>query len=128
MHWTDLVALLSLLQYFAFMVLVGRARGRYGVKAPAVSGNEFFERYFRVQMNTLELMLIFLPALYLAAVYWSPHWAAAVGAIYLVGRLIYLQSYVKDPASRGLGYALSAGPALVLLGGALVGLVMTARH
>jgi hypothetical protein len=77
------------------------ARGRYGVKAPAVTG-PMFERAYRVQMNTLELMVLFIPALYLAARYWPPAWAAAVGAVYGVGRLLYRAACLRDPASRGL--------------------------
>ena len=125
MAHVDIVTALALFQFFAFALLVGRARGKYGVKAPAVTGHEMFERAFRVQMNTLELLVIFIPGLYLAAKYWSPHLAAAVGAIYLIGRIIYAVNYVANPAGRGLGFALSLGPALTLLGAALVGAVIS---
>jgi uncharacterized membrane protein YecN with MAPEG domain len=115
MNLVDIVAALALLQYLVFGGLVGRARGRYGVKAPAVTGSEMFERAYRVQMNTLELLVALLPALYLAARYWPPAFAAAAGAVYLVGRLIYAQAYVKDPARRGLGFLLSIAPVFVLV-------------
>jgi uncharacterized membrane protein YecN with MAPEG domain len=115
MNLVDIVAALALLQYLVFGGLVGRARGRYGVKAPAVTGSEMFERAYRVQMNTLELLVALLPALYLAARYWPPAFAAAAGAVYLVGRLIYAQAYVKDPARRGLGFMLSIAPVFVLV-------------
>lgn len=105
---------LALVQFAAFGILVGRARGRYGVKAPATSGHEVFDRYFRVQMNTLELLVILIPALLLAPQYLAAHWVAAVGAVYLVGRLIYLRAYVADPARRALGFGLSFFPALLL--------------
>lgn len=124
MAWIDLVAVLALLQFVGFGVLVGGARGKYGVKAPAVSGHEMFERVYRVQMNTLEQLVVFLPALYLAAKYWPPALVAGVGAVYLVGRVIYWRSYVNDPKSRGLGFGLTALPTLALLGATLVGLVM----
>jgi len=121
----DFVVVAALFQYFVFSIFVGRARSRYGVKAPATTGNEIFERYYRVQMNTLELLVIFLPSIYLAAKYWSPAWIAPVGAVYLVGRVVYFRSYIKEPASRSLGFGLSALPMLVLLTASLVGLVAT---
>lgn len=123
MHYVDLVAVLAILQLIFFGVLVGRARGRYGVKAPAVSGHEMFERAYRVQMNTLELMVAFLPALFVAARYWPQSWVAIAGAVYLVGRFIYWRSYTAAPASRGLGFALSMLPILALLIGILAGVI-----
>ena len=89
MNLIDLVALLALVQLLVFAVLVGRARGQYGVKAPAVSGHEMFERAYRVQMNTLELIVLLLPSLYIAGKYWSSDFVAACGVLYLVGRLMY---------------------------------------
>ncbi|KIQ95958.1 MAPEG family protein [Lysobacter sp. A03] len=123
MNYVDLVAVLAILQLVFFAVLVGRARGVYSVKAPATSGNEMFERAYRVQMNTLELMVAFLPALYIAARYWPAHYVAAVGAVYLLGRLVYWRSYTARPASRGIGFALSMIPILALLIAALVAIV-----
>lgn len=121
MNYIDLVALLAVAQLVFFAVLVGRARGRYGVKAPAVSGHEGFERVYRVQMNTLELLVAFLPALFIAAKYWPQGWVAVAGAVYLVGRIIYWRSYTAAPASRGLGFALSMFPILALVIAGLVG-------
>lgn len=123
MNYLDLVAVLAILQLVFFAVLVGRARGLYSVKAPATSGHEMFERAYRVQMNTLELMVAFLPALYLAAKYFPQTYVAAAGAVYLVGRLVYWRSYTARPASRGIGFALSMLPILGLLIGALIGIV-----
>jgi glutathione S-transferase len=123
MTLVDLVALLALVQFFAFGILVGRARGKYGVQAPAVTGHEQFERAYRVQMNTLEQLAMFLPSLYLAAKYWSPTAAAIAGVIYLVGRLVYCVSYLRDPRGRGLGFLLSSGPIMVLLFGS-IGLIV----
>ena len=124
MAWIHLVALLVLVQYLLFGALVGRARGKYGVHAPATTGNEVFERYYRVQMNTLELMVVLLPAMWIAAAYWDPRWVAAAGAVYLVGRLVYLRAYTSNPASRALGFMLSVAPISVLLVAALIGVVL----
>ena len=120
MAYVLLVIVLALLQFALFGIAVGRARGRYGVHAPAVSGNEHFERYFRVHMNTLEQLIVFLPALWLFAQFVDPHWAAGLGAVYLAGRTLYFLSYVKDPKSRELGFALSMLPSLVMLVGVLI--------
>ena len=124
MNHVDLVAILAVAQMVFFAVLVGRARGRYGVKAPAVTGHEMFERAYRVQMNTLELMVAFLPALYIAAKYWPQAWVAGAGAVYLVGRFIYWRSYTSAPGSRGVGFGLSMLPVLALLVAALAGCLM----
>ena len=123
MNYIDLIAALAIVQLIFFSVLVGRARGVYGVKAPAVSGHEMFERAYRVQMNTLELLVAFLPTLYIAAKYWPQVYVASAGVIYLVGRLIYWRSYVTAPASRGIGFMLSMVPILALLFAALIGIV-----
>ena len=123
MAWIELVSLLALIQFLVFGALVGRARGLYGVKAPATTGHEMFERTYRVQMNTLETLVIFLPAMWLASRYWSPAWVGAVGAVYLLGRVLYARSYIKDPSSRSMGYLLSMLPTLALLLAALGGMI-----
>ena len=120
MHYVHIVALLAVFQFIVFGILVGEARGKYGIKAPAMTGNEYFERAVRVQMNTLEQMVCFIPSLLIAAVYWSPAYVAAVGVVYLVGRTLYRQAYVNDPAKRGLGFLLTFLPTTLL---ALAGLV-----
>jgi hypothetical protein len=125
MVWADLVILLTLVQFMFLATLVGRARGRYGIKAPATTGHEMFERYYRVQMNSLELLVLLLPVMLLASRYWSAIAAAILGAVYLVGRFIYLRAYISEPGSRSLGYALSAGPILILAIGAAIGMVRT---
>jgi uncharacterized MAPEG superfamily protein len=80
---------------------------------------------YRVQMNTLELLVAFLPALFLAAKYWSPIIVAALGLVYLIGRLIYWRAYVNNPAKRSTGFMLSILPTIVLAFGALVGVVLS---
>ena len=123
MAYVDIVTALALLQFTVFGFKVGKARGRYGVAAPAVVGNEVFERYFRVQQNTLELLIVLLPALYVFSRYFSPLIAAALGVIYLIGREIYSFSYVKAPKKRGLGYGLTALPVCILVLGGLFGAI-----
>jgi len=128
MEFVAIVTVLALLQYIYFAVLVGQARGKFGVNGPAVTGHPVFERYFRVQMNTLEMLVAFLPGLWLFAQYISPLWAAILGAIYLLGRFMYLRAYVADPAKRGAGFGLSMLPTLALLLGGLVGAVLALLH
>lgn len=115
------VIVLALVQYVVFGMLVGWARGKYGVKAPAVIGHEIFDRYFRVHQNTLELLVAFVPAIWLFGMYVDPTWAALLGLVYLVARVLYLRGYVADPAKREVGFALSVLPVFVLLAGALWG-------
>jgi len=123
MAYVDIVTALAVLQFFVFGFKVGGARGRYGVKAPAITGNDIFERHFRVQQNTLELLIAFVPGLYLFSRYWSPLIAAVLGVIYLVGREVYAAGYVKEPAKRGAGYGMSFLPTVILVAGGLAGAV-----
>jgi glutathione S-transferase len=116
----------ALVQFLYFLMAVGKARATYKVPAPATTGNEVFERYFRVQMNTLELLVIFVPSILLFGQYISPFIAAALGVVYIIGRFVYFSSYVKEPKRRGLGYGLSALPIMVLLAGAIIGSVRAA--
>ena len=118
-----LVMLIALVEYFGFAAAVGRARHRFGVKAPSTSGNPDFERYYRVQMNTLEVLIIFIPALWSFAILIDPMWAALLGAVFIVGRLIFYVGYVKAAEKRSLGFALSSVPMLALLIGGLFGAI-----
>jgi uncharacterized MAPEG superfamily protein len=124
MPYVDIVTALAILQFVWFGIQVSKARGKYGVHAPAVTGNQVFDRYFRVQQNTLELLIAFIPGLYLFGHYFNPLWAGGLGVVYLIGRQIYSVSYVKDPKSRGPGYGLSMLPTLILLVSGLIGAVM----
>ena len=121
MQLVALVILLALAEFVALAILVGRARGKYGVKAPATTGHEVFERWFRVHYNTMELLVVFVPSVWLFGLYVSPKIGAALGVVYLVGRVMYVRSYVRDPAARGGGFGLSMLPTLVLLVGAAIG-------
>jgi len=123
MAYVDIVTALALLQFIVFGFKVAKARQLYGVKAPAVAGDPIFERHFRVQQNTLEQLIIFLPGLYLYSRYFSPLVAAALGVVYLIGREVYAATYVKDPAKRSAGYGLTILPSLILLLGGLTGAV-----
>ena len=126
MALVHLVVALALLQFIVFGIAVGRARGKYGVKAPATTGNEIFERYFRVQMNTLEQLVVFVPAILLFATPQNALWAAALGAVWLVGRVIFFFSYTRNPASRGLGFMLTMVPSTIMVIGILVSAIRAA--
>jgi glutathione S-transferase len=120
MPYVAIVTVVALLQFFWFGWQVGVARTKYNIAAPAVSGNEVFERVFRVHMNTLEQLIVFLPSLWIFASYISPIWASVLGVVFVVGRAVYSRSYVKDPAKRSAGFAMSAIPQLLLLIGILI--------
>ena len=120
MPYVAIVTVLALLQFFWFGWQVGVARSKYNIPAPAISGNDVFERTFRVQMNTQEQLLVFLPALWIFASFVSPLWAAVLGAVFIVGRAVYAVTYVKDPKSRSIGFALTAIPNLLMLLGILI--------
>src|SRR6266542_3103028 len=107
MNYVHIVAVLAVAQFFFFGSLVSSARSKYGVKAPATTGHELFERAFRVQMNTLEQLIAFLPALLIAGLYWSNPIIAGIGVVYLAGRFLYGHQYVADPAKRGPGFLLT---------------------
>ena len=115
MAFIHFLALLAVLQYLYFGVLVGRARLRYKIKAPVVTGDENFERAYRVYMNTLEQLIIFLPALLIAGHYVPGLWVSALGVAYLVGRMLYGRAYVRDPASRGPGFIIAMVANVLLL-------------
>ena len=125
MQTVELVAVIAVIQFLFFGALTGRARRLSGLKAPAVTGNEGFERMYRVQINTLEILIAFLPMLFLAARYWPTSLVAGLGVVYLIGRLIYWRAYVSDPSKRGIGFMLSMFPTMFLAILALVGIVLS---
>ena len=124
MEATVIVTFLALAQYVLFGVQVGGMRGKHGVKAPAMTGHPEFERMNRIHINTLEQLAVFLPALWMHALYANPMWGAIIGLVYIVGRFIYRASYLKDPASRHHGFTLTIVPSLVLLIWALVAAIL----
>lgn len=123
MNYVHIVAVLAVLQFFLFGILVGRARAKYGIKPPATTGHEMFERAFRVHVNTLEQLVGFLPALLIASVYWPNAIIAGIGAVYLVGRFVYRHLYLADPARRGPGFVLTVLPTFTLLAASVVGAI-----
>jgi len=123
LNWVALVVALALIEYFVFGALVGRARVKYAIAAPAVSGHPIFERLFRVQQNSLEQLIVFLPAVWLFGLYLSARWAAIVGAIFLAARILYAVGYAVAPARREAGAVISFLTEIVLVVGALVGII-----
>jgi glutathione S-transferase len=121
MKFVILVAAVALLEYVYFGFQVGKARGTYGVAAPAVTGDPIFERYHRVHQNTLENLVIFLPGLWLFATYVSPSIAAGLGVVFIVGRALYARLYVEDPPRRTAGVMMSFPIGLILLIGGTIG-------
>lgn len=115
--------LLALVQYIYFTWQVGSARVKFGIDAPKTTGDDTFERTFRVQQNTLEQLIVFIPGMWLFAYFVSPLWALLPGAVYLVGRQLYARSYVADAKKRGLGATLSISAGAVLVLGAIIGFI-----
>ena len=127
-HFTALVTCLSILTYFYTSILVSKARVAFGIKAPTVSGNPDFERVFRVQMNTLEWMPIFLPSLWLFAFYINDALAAVLGLVWIAGRVLYMTGYSQAAAKRGLGFGIQAVAAFLLWLGALGAIIWQLIH
>ncbi|MBT8102038.1 MAG: MAPEG family protein [Gammaproteobacteria bacterium] len=123
MEAVAIVTILALGQFILFSVQVGSMRGKHGVKAPAVTGHPDFERVFRVQQNTMEQLVAFIPALWIFAYLVDPLWGAGMGLVFIIGRFIYRSSYVKDPASRSIGFTITFIPIAVMLVWSLVAAV-----
>ena len=124
MELIAVVTVLALMQFYWFAIEVGQMRGKHEVKAPAMSGHPEFERMFRVQQNTMEQLVMFVPALWLYAHLVNPLWGVGFGVVYLAGRVIYRYGYVKDPAGRSLGFMISVLPTSVMLVWVLVAAVL----
>jgi uncharacterized membrane protein YecN with MAPEG domain len=117
--WVAIVTLVALLVYVWMTLRIGGARSKSGIHAPAMTGDPILERHIRVQANTLEWLAIFLPSLWLFAIYWSDLIATIAGAVWIVGRIIYALGYVVDPKKREVGFAIQALATFILLFGAL---------
>ncbi len=120
------VLALALLQYFVFSVFVARARVKSGVEAPATTGDTAFERCFRVHYNTMEQLVIFVPAMLLFGTYVNATAAAGLGFVFIIGRTLYFRAYVNDPGGRGPGFGLTVFPNLILLLGGIGGALWAA--
>jgi glutathione S-transferase len=118
---TAIVTCLALLLYFVFAWKVGAARGKYKIAAPTIIGNLEFERIFRVQQNTLENLIMFLPGLWIFSWYVSPQWASGIGLIWIAGRMLYARDYYAEAQLRGRGFVVSMVASVVLVIGALIG-------
>jgi glutathione S-transferase len=123
----DLIAAVTVLisiQYLVFLMQVGNARGKTGVQAPATSGDPAFERYFRVQQNTLEQLVMVIPSLWLFGYYVHEEIGAGLGLAFFIGRILYSRSYVDDPAKRGIGFMIGGLATMALLLGAGGGILI----
>jgi uncharacterized membrane protein YecN with MAPEG domain len=117
--WVAIVTLVTLLVYVWMIFRIGGARRKSGIDAPAMTGDPVLERHIRVQANTLEWLVLFLPSLWLFALYWSDLVATILGAVWIVGRILYALGYVADPKKRELGFGIQALATAILLFGAL---------
>src|SRR5690606_5501933 len=126
-----LIIVLALIEYMIFSYQTAMARARYNIKAPAVYGHPMFERYFRVQQNTLEQLVIFVPAILLFS--WTAEnlgvpgneIAACLGVVWLIGRALYARAYVREPLSRLVGFVLTLLPSALMVLGALICLLLS---
>ena len=119
----SLITALALLVYLVLTINVGRARSKYQVIPPATTGNENFERVLRVQQNTLEQLVFFLPLLWLFSLYVSPLWGGIIGTVWLIGRIVYAWGYYQAAEKRLPGFAMSSLSSMVLLVGSLIGII-----
>ena len=124
MEAVAIVTILALGQFIWFSIQVGSMRGKHGVKAPATAGHAEFERMFRVQQNTMEQLVAFVPALWIFAYLVNPLWGAGMGLVFIIGRFIYRSSYIKDPDARGMGFTITFVPTAVMLVWSLIVAVM----
>jgi len=122
METATLIVMLALVEYVWFTMRVGMSREKLGIEAPKTVGDERFERLFRIQMNTLEQLVIFIPATYAFAAYVSTKWVWLFGALFIVGRLMYSAAYLGDPKKRAPGMAMTLLANVALVVGVLIAL------
>ena len=123
MSWIVVVTAVALLQYMFFGYQVGVMRGKHGVSAPETVGDPEFMRMFRIHQNTMEQLVIFIPALWIFAHYFDPKWGAGIGLVYIASRFVYYIGYLKNPKSRGRGFGIGFAAQATLVIGSLVGAV-----
>lgn len=122
--WPSLVTVFALIVYLVFTINVGRARAKYKIMPPQMSGNPDFERVVRVQQNTLEQIAIFLPALWVFSEFVSPIWAAGIGAVWILGRIIFAWGYYQAAEKRTIGFGITSFSTMFLILGSLVGIIL----
>jgi len=127
MNGVAIVTVLALLEYFYFGVLVGNARSKYKVAAPAITGDPVFERYYRVHQNTLEQLIIFVPTIWFFGMFMSANIAVALGLLFIIARVIYARGYIAAPEKRAVGAAMTFGINGILAVGAIVGAILHSR-
>ncbi len=123
MDFVAFVTLLLLAQYVFFTAMAGKARDEFGVEAPATTGNDIFERTLRVQLNTLEQLVVTLPAMWLCAHYFSASFAGIMGLVFFAGRMLYRKAYIADPSTRGTGMMMGFVANVLLLICAILGII-----
>ena len=114
--------LLALLEYTVMAALVGRARVKHGILAPATAGNPEFERANRVHINTLENLIVFVPGVVIFGLYVSAPWAAVLGVVFVVARAVYAYGYYQAAEKRSVGAGVTGIVNIVLIVGSLIGL------
>jgi glutathione S-transferase len=124
--WPALVTVCALALYFVLTINVGRARAKYSVPVPQMTGNPDFERVVRVHYNTLEQLIFFLPLLWIFSLYVSPVWGSAIGAFWVMGRGLYAWGYYQATEKRGPGFAIASLSGMVLLLGSFIKLGLLA--
>ncbi|MBE9119947.1 MAPEG family protein [Tychonema sp. LEGE 07199] len=123
--WPSLITISALILYFILTLNVGRARFKYKVSPPQMTGNPDFERVVRVHQNTLEQLILFLPSLWIFSQFISPIWAAGIGAVWIIGRILFAWGYYQAAEKRAAGFGISTLATLTLLGGSLIGIIMS---
>lgn len=124
MNGIAVIIILALIEYLVLAAMVGRARLQYHVPAPATTGDPIFERYFRVHQNTLEQLVVFVPALILFADYVNVLIGIILGALFIIARAVYAMGYIRDPEKRAAGATASFIVNAILLIGALIGIIV----
>ncbi len=124
MLWPSLVTAIALLVYLVIIINVGQARRKYKIFPPETTGDPNFERVLRVQQNTLEQLIFFLPTLWLFSNYVSPLWGAGIGAVWIIGRIVYAWGYYQAAEKRIVGFAIGSFSTITLLLGSLIGITL----
>lgn len=125
MNLVAFVVGLALIEFFVFGLLVGRARATYGVPAPAISGHPVFDRYMRAHQNTMEQLVVFVPAIFMFATFVGTGLAALLGLLFVAGRVVYFRGYVAEASKRTTGFAMSALAQITLMLGGTIGALVS---